>query len=127
MPGQEKMCLLYNMKGNTFYPRQEKMCTIPKHQVTGNELVSLAILLAGRPIFRKGLMSHEDKSRENIPSVKCYYMYTISQYIKSRNDLELQYSPISISSFTCPKLTIIGCNSLQNIHCFNFLIEKPVT
>ena len=58
-------------------------------------------------------MSHEDKSRENIPSVKCYYMYTISQYIKSRNDLELQYSPISIHSFTCPQLPIIGCDCLQ--------------
>ena len=85
------------MKGNTFYPRQERKCALFQNtKSVENEPMSLAILLAGRPIFRKGLMSHEDKSRGNIQSVKCYYMYTISQYIKSRNDLELQYSPISI-------------------------------
>ena len=72
MPGQEKMCL------SPFIQHERKYILSKARE---NEPMSLAILLAGRPILRKGVMSHEDKSRENIPFVKCYYMYAISQYI----------------------------------------------
>ena len=86
MPGQEKMCLspfihVQHERKYIFSKARENVHYNTKSQE--NEPMSLAILLAGRSIFRKGLMSHEDKSRENIPSAKCYYMYTISQFIKS--------------------------------------------